>query len=221
MRVRGIWRDYARQQGSIVLDLHAYQVASGDRGLNEWAIWWRSGRDVGVSGLPTLKQWMLAHGAQAQDLELSEPAHIRAQTLAIFDRSFAITIWLQGIAIAIGLFGTSASLAAEVLARRKEFGLLQHLGLTSKQITGLVSLEALGFACVGSAWGLCMGLAISVILIKVVNPQSFHWSMDWQAPWGALGLLCLGVVSASSVVAGLSTAWSMGADLVRSVKEDW
>jgi putative ABC transport system permease protein len=54
----------------------------------------------------------------------------RAVSLRIFDRSFAVTYWLQAVAIAIGLFGVAASFSAQVLARRKEFGLLAHLGLT-------------------------------------------------------------------------------------------
>ena len=64
-------------------------------------------------------------------MEFGTPAQIRATSLRIFDRSFAVTYWLQAVAIAIGLFGVAASFSAQVLARRKEFGLLAHLGLTT------------------------------------------------------------------------------------------
>ena len=57
-------------------------------------------------------------------LEFAAPREIRATSLRIFDRSFAVTYWLQAVAIAIGLFGIAASFSAQVLARRKEFGLL-------------------------------------------------------------------------------------------------
>ncbi len=69
-------------------------------------------------------------------LEFASAREIRATSLRIFDRSFAVTYWLQAVAIGIGLFGVAASFSAQVLARRKEFGLLAHLGLTRRQILG-------------------------------------------------------------------------------------
>jgi putative ABC transport system permease protein len=78
-------------------------------------------------------------------LELASVSELRATSLKIFDRSFAVTYWLQAVAIAIGLFGVAASFSAQVLARRKEFGLLAHLGLTRRQILAVVAGE-------GAAW---------------------------------------------------------------------
>jgi putative ABC transport system permease protein len=63
-------------------------------------------------------------------LDFAASAELRVLSLRIFDRSFAVTYYLQAVAIAIGLVGIAASLSAQVLARRKEFGLLSHLGLT-------------------------------------------------------------------------------------------
>jgi putative ABC transport system permease protein len=83
--------------------------------------------------------------ARRTGLEFASAAEIRATSLRIFDRSFAVTYWLQAVAIAIGLFGVAASFSAQVLARRKEFGLLAHLGLTRRQILAVVAGE-------GAAW---------------------------------------------------------------------
>jgi hypothetical protein len=51
---------------------------------------------------------------------MASASEIRATSLRIFDRSFAVTYWLQAVAIAIGLFGVAANFSAQVLARRKE-----------------------------------------------------------------------------------------------------
>jgi hypothetical protein len=67
-------------------------------------------------------------------LDFASSAELRKLSLRIFDRSFAVTYYLQAVAIAIGLIGIAASLSAQVLARRKEFGLLAHLGLTRGQV---------------------------------------------------------------------------------------
>ena len=87
-------------------------------------------------------------------LEFAAPREIRATSLRIFDRSFAVTYWLQAVAIAIGLFGIAASFSAQVLARRKEFGLLAHLGLTRRQILAVVAAEGAVWTGVGALLGL-------------------------------------------------------------------
>ena len=108
-------------------------------------------------------------------LEFASTPELRALSLSIFDRSFAVTRYLQAVAIAIGLVGIAASLSAQVLARRKEFGLLSHLGLTRAQIVGVVAGEGAAWLAAGTLIGLALGLAVSVVLVHVVNPQSFPY----------------------------------------------
>jgi putative ABC transport system permease protein len=125
------------------------------------------------------------------------------------------------VAIGIGLFGVAASFSAQVLARRKEFGLLVHLGLTRRQILGVVAAEGAVWSALGALAGLALGLAVAVVLVHVVNPQSFHWTMDLAVPWARL-LALAGAV----LVAGTATAWlagraAAGRDAVLAVKEDW
>jgi hypothetical protein len=142
------------------------------------------------------------HGMNGELLEFASPGEIRSMSLRIFDRSFAVTYWLQAVAIGIGLFGVAASFSAQVLARRKEFGLLVHLGLTRAQVLRLLALEGAAWTLLGALAGTALGLAVAAVLVFVVNPQSFHWSMDLSVPW--LRLLALGL---AVVAAGTATAW--------------
>jgi putative ABC transport system permease protein len=157
----------------------------------------------------------------ADVIEFSSAQQLRAISLRIFDRSFAVTYWLQAVAIGIGLFGIAASFSAQVLARRKEFGLLAHLGLTRAQILAVVAGEGAAWTAIGSIAGLGLGLAVSVILVHVVNPQSFHWTMDLLVPWARLLTLCAAVVAAGTVTAWLAGRAAAGRDAVLAVKEDW
>ena len=104
-----------------------------------------------------------------------------------------MTYWLQAVAVGIGLFGVAASFSAQVLARRKEFGLLAHLGLTRTQILRVVAAEGAAWTSLGALAGVALGLAVAVVLVHVVNPQSFHWTMEMALPWGRLALLCAAV----------------------------
>ncbi|MDZ4127404.1 MAG: ABC transporter permease, partial [Hydrogenophaga sp.] len=164
----------------------------------------------------------LAEERGARDLiEFASSGQIRAVSLRIFDRSFAVTVWLQAVAIGIGLFGVAASFSAQVLARKREFGLLAHLGLTRQQILGVVALEGLAWTLLGAIAGLALGLAVSLVLVHVVNPQSFHWTMDLVLPWARLLALCAAVVVAGTLTAWLAGQAAASRDAVRAVKEDW
>lgn len=217
--VAGVWRDYARQFGAIAIDQRDFERLSGDRRANDLALWLAPGADAGA-----VQQAVRAAAQQqlgAMLLEFASAGEIREVSLRIFDRSFAVTYWLQAVAIAIGLFGVAANFSAQVLARRKEFGLLVHLGLTRRQILLLVAAEGLAWTVVGALAGLVLGLGVSVILVHVVNPQSFHWTMDLMLPWGRLAALCLATVLAGTVTAWLAARAAAGADAVLAVKEDW
>jgi putative ABC transport system permease protein len=44
--VAGVWRDYARQSGAIVIDRHDYERLTGDRRVNDLALWLADGADA-------------------------------------------------------------------------------------------------------------------------------------------------------------------------------
>ena len=108
-----------------------------------------------------------------------------------------------------------------MLARRKEFGLLAHLGFTRAQVLAIVAGEGAAWTAIGAVAGLALGMAVSVVLVRVVNPQSFHWTMDLLVPWLRLMALCAAVVAAGTLTAWLAGRAAAGRDAVLAVKEDW
>lgn len=214
--VAGVWRDYARQNGAVVVNRTIYEALSGDRLANEAALWVAPGVVPGE-----VQRVLRARLPDAARLEFSTPGELRRRSLALFDRTFAITYALEAVAVFIGLFGISVSFSAQALARRSEFGMLRHLGLQRGQIAGMLGGEGALIAGIGALFGLAAGWIIGLILIHVVNRQSFHWSMELHMPWLALAALTLVMV----VSAGLTAAWSaraaMSGDVVQAVREDW
>ena len=213
--VVAVWRDYARQHGAIVIERGTYAALTGDRRANDAALWLKPGATAAAvaTSLRALPGGHL--------LEIAGPGEIRSASLAIFDRSFAVTYALEAVAVLVGLFGLSSSVGAIVLARRREFGMLRHLGMTRGQIGAMLAAEGGLLALLGVAVGLALGFAISLILIHVVNRQSFNWSMDVHVPFGILFGL-----SSTLIVLAAMTAWISGREAtrlaaVRAVKEDW
>jgi putative ABC transport system permease protein len=219
--VAGVWRDYARQGGAIAIEREVFIQLTGDERANDLALWLDDPAQAAQVQQALRALAEQANAGTGELMEFGTPGQIRATSLRAFDRSFAVTYWLQAVAIGIGLFGIAASFSAQVLARRKEFGLLAHLGLTRRQILTLVAVEGAAWTLLGALAGLALGLAVSVVLVQVVNPQSFHWTMDLMLPWLRLLALCLAVVLAGTVTAWLAARSAAGQDAVLAVKEDW
>lgn len=219
VRVRGIWRDFARQFGAIVIDAADYRRLTGDERLNDLALWLEPGArldDVRAALRAAAEQ---AFGGQPL-FDIASATQLRRQSLAIFDRSFAVTRWLQGVAIVIGLAGIGASFSAQVAARRREFGMLMHLGMTRAQIVGLVAGEGAAWTAAGALAGVALGLAVSTVLVHVVNPQSFHWTMDLVVPWATVAVLAAAVLLAGTLTAAAAARAAAAHDMVAALKED-
>jgi len=215
-RVRGVWRDYARQFGAIAIDLADYRRLTGDEQLNDLALWLAPGT-APATVVAALRQ----RAGPAVALDSATTGELRKLSLQIFDRSFAVTVYLQAVAIAVGLVGVAASLSAQVLARRKEFGLLAHLGFSRRQVMRLVALETAAWLAAGVLIGLLLGLAMALVLVKVVNPQSFHWTMPLQLPLPRLAALAGAVLAAGTATALWAARRAAGRQAVLAVKEDW
>lgn len=213
LQVQGIWRDYSRQATAVWMDLDDYRRLTGDRSATEMALWLKPGQSLDQARAEVRR-------LGGENIELAAAGELRELSLTIFDRSFAITVWLQAVALAVGLFGVVASQSAQALARRREFGLLRHLGLSRRELMRLLLLEAGLTGGAGALAGLGLGLALSAVLVFVVNPQSFHWSMDLHLPLPRLaalvGLAFLAAVGASA----FAGRQALGADAVRAVRED-
>jgi putative ABC transport system permease protein len=149
------------------------------------------------------------------------PGELRGMILQVFDRTFLATYLMLAVAVTIGLFGIGTTFAALASSRRKEFGILRHLGLPRCRIGALLALEAALTAAVGVGVGLVAGGAIALILIEVINPQSFHWSMDMQLPFGLLLVFGSAMILLAALAARLAGRQAMRQDAVLAVREDW
>ena len=191
--VGGVWRDYARQFGAVVVSSLDYRALGGSFEPTELALWPRPGGDAAA------RDW-LAREAKKSGVETAEAGEIRQLSLRIFDKSFAVTYALEAAAMLIGLFGLAVTLAASVRLRARELATLSALGFDRAMLTRAVMFEGALIAAVGLAVGLVCGIAVGAILTHVVNPQAFHWRMELRIPWmqvlpGAVLTLAAGVLA--------------------------
>ncbi|MET3527338.1 FtsX-like permease family protein [Phenylobacterium koreense] len=216
--VVGVWRDYARQHGAVTLDSRDYSRLTGDQARGEASVLLDQGVSVDAAEATireALRPELRAH------LTIAQPRALREMALRIFDRSFAVTYGLEAIAIIVGLAGVAATVSAQTLARTKEFGMLRHLGVTRGQILSMLAVEGLLLGVIGGIAGLTLGLVMGQVLIHVVNPQSFHWTMETRLPVALLSGVILALIASAAGTALLAGRRAVSADAVRAVREDW
>jgi putative ABC transport system permease protein len=214
-QVAGVWRDYSRPTGTIQMRLSDYRAITGEQAASGVALTLKPGAKP-EDTLVALKKLPFAAA-----LDASEPSEIRAMSMKIFDRSFAITYLLEAIAIVIGLFGVAATFSAQTLARAKEFGMLRHVGVTRRQVLSILAIEGGALTALGIATGFVLGWVISLILVFVVNPQSFHWTMQLHMPWPLLASVAGLLLAAAALTALLAGGQALSGGPIRAVREDW
>jgi putative ABC transport system permease protein len=216
--VAGEWRDYGRQQGAIAMDLADYASITGDTLRTDAAI------DL-VPGMNATTVMQLIRTALPASLRqtttIADSRAIRSLSLRIFDRSFAVTYLLEGIAILVGLAGIAATFSTQTLSRAKEFGMLRHIGLLRREVVGMLAVEGALLGVVGVVAGIALGLAISQVLIRVINPQSFHWTMDVRLPITLLISVAFALIAASAGTALIAGRKALSQDSLMAVREDW
>jgi len=216
--VTSIWRDYARQQGAIAIDAADYTRLTGDATRDDAAITLKPGADPAATRRALVAA---VPAALRKTIQIAEPATLRRFALSLFDRSFAITYALEAIAILVGLAGVAATTSAQAIARTREFGVLRHIGVSRRRIVAMLGVEGALLGAVGGIAGVALGIAIGQVLIHVVNPQSFNWTMATRMPVATLIGVVIALIVAASLTAIAAGARAASTDAVRAVRADW
>jgi len=215
VRVAGVIRDFARTWGAMIMPMEDYRRITGDDRVNELGVFVAPGTD-----LATIEAAARRALGGSSAIQMEDAVSLKRLSLEIFDRSFAVTYALEAIAVAIGLAGVTSSFAALAWSRRREFGALRFLGLTRHDVLKLLAMEGAAAGAVGAAIGLACGAAVSFVLVKVVNRQSFHWNLDVHWPAATLAMLVGAIVLLCAAGARISGAYAVRGEAVLAVKDD-
>ena len=199
LRIVDVFFDYANERGYVVMSRQNMLSYLHDPGTSNLAVYLKPGAD-----LDTVRA-EIERASVHRNVLIFSNRELRHEAIRIFDQTFAITYALEAISVLVAVMGIAGALMSIVFDRRREFGLLQYLGATHGQIRRLILAEAGLIGILSNIAGLMLGVALSLILIFVINKQSFGWTIRFHWPIGVL-LSALTFVYAATVLAGLYPA---------------
>jgi putative ABC transport system permease protein len=202
--VVGVYYDYASSQGTVILSSQVYQRFWKDDAITAVAL----KLVPGVKTDQTAQQLQDALGP-VQHLLVQPNQVLRGDALVVFDRTFAITGALQLLATVVAFIGVLSALLSLLLERQRELGILRAMGLTARELWGLVMLETGLMGAVAGVLAMPTGLALSLILIYIINRRSFGWTLQMSVGWEPFAqALVVAVIAA--LLAGIYPARRMG-----------
>jgi putative ABC transport system permease protein len=198
-QVLGIYYDYSTERGFIVLDRHTLLKYLPDTAVSNIAVFLSPGAD------PNAVRRGIDEAISGSAVMVFTNGRLRREGIAVFDRTFRITYALEAVAVVVAVLGIAGALLAVIIDRRREFAILRFLGAAQPQVRNIILCEAGLLGLMANGIGLILGTLLSLILIFVINKQSFGWTIQFHWPI-ALLLAALTGVYVATVLAGLYPA---------------
>ena len=178
LEVGAVFQDYSSSQGMIVMHRSLYEQHWQDRSISSIGLLLKEGADA--NQLKQQIQQLATPGQQAVRIRYNK--EIREQSLAIFDRTFAITDVLRLLVILVAFVGVFSALMVLLLEKQREYAVLRATGLTPVQLAQLLLIQTAITGLLAGVLALPLGWLMSELLIHVINQRSFGWSMNSVLP---------------------------------------
>ena len=197
--IEAVYYDYSSDQGVVLMDRTTYVRHFRDSSVTDLAVYTEPGIQSEALLTHILDRW------PESALNVVPNSQLKTRVLEIFDRTFLITYGLELVAVLVAVLGIANTLTALALERRSELAVFRFLGARRSQIRKLILVESGVVGFLGCTFGVFLGALLSIVLIYVINRQSFGWTIQFSPPWAFLagGLL---LVFLSTLVAGLYPA---------------
>lgn len=202
--IAAVYYDYGNTQGLALMDRSVYMQIWGDDRVTAVSLNLAGSADPDV-----LTAELQDELIPLQQLLIQPNRSLRDSALVVFDRTFAITSALQGLATIVAFIGVLSALLSLQLEKARELGVLRAVGMTARQLRRLVLLETGLMGSVAGLLSMPTGFALSLILIYIINRRAFGWTLQLQV--SALPFLeALAVALIAALLAGVYPAYKLG-----------
>jgi len=197
--VAAVFYDYSTEGGLIVMDRTRWVETFDDTAVNNVAVYLEDGVDA------ESVRAAIAARLRETDTRIATNGELRAQVFRVFDQTFEVTYALEAIALAVAVLGVATTLAALTIERRAELSMLRFVGASRQQVRAVIVMESGVVGVLGTVIGLALGGVLSMLLVYVINFQSFGWTIQFALP-GAFLVQSAVTVIATTLAAGFYPA---------------
>jgi putative ABC transport system permease protein len=199
--VEAVFYDYTSEHGVIMMDRGTYGALSGDTSVNTVGVYLAAGEPARAAAVAEVRRRAAQQGYPVQ---LREELHRGIRR--VFDATFAVTRSLRLLAVITAFFGIAGALLTLFTERRREFGVFRALGFSPGQVVGVTLLEGLGLGIASFALSAVSGTVVAVLLIRVINLRSFHWTVFFHPAWETYAAAAA-LAAGASLAAAAYPAW--------------
>ncbi|HPF69978.1 MAG TPA: ABC transporter permease [Candidatus Krumholzibacteria bacterium] len=193
--VVGVAYDYTSEGGTAFVLMDRLVAAFGPTAPNNAALFLEPGIDAEAVVADLQQRYA------GRPLVFRSNATLRAEVMAIFDQTFAVTRTLQAMAMLIAVAGVSLTLLIQARERAGELAMLRALGATRRQVFTLFVGEGAAMGALGLMMGMGGGIGLAALLILVINRAWFGWTIQPHWPGAALAGQAALVMLASAAAA--------------------
>jgi putative ABC transport system permease protein len=212
--VEAVFYDYSSEGGMVVMDRATWIERFGDTSVSSIAVYLNPGANIDEA------RRAIALAVPDAGVRIATNRELKDQVLRVFDQTFEVTFALEVIALAVAMLGIANTLAALIFERRPELAMLRFVGASRSQVRRVAIVEAGLVGVLGSLIGLALGFVLSMLLVYVINFQSFGWTIQLDVPVGFL-VQSIAVVLASTLAAGLyPAALALRIDPIRAIRAE-
>lgn len=170
--ISGVFYDYGSDTGIISIDRTAYIRYWDDPSVDGIGFYARQGMTSAA-----LAEQIREKGGKSR-LSIVSNRELRSASMAVFDRTFAITGVLRLLTMVVAFVGILSALMAIQVERARELAVLRAIGLTPRQVWGLICGETALIGTIAGILSVPLGILQAFILVHVVNRRSFGWTME-------------------------------------------
>ena len=219
LRVAGVYYDYASNQGTVMMNADSYQQLFSESDPHpapqHLSIYLRPGADP-----QTVRRRLQSKMGEQEQVYFVTNREVRSEAMRIFESTFTVTYALQLIAILVAGLGVGSTLITLIYQRQREIGLLSLIGATYRQTRRVILCEAVLLGGVSQLMGVAVGVLLALVLIYVINVQSFGWTIQFHLPWQFLVMSTLFVVMASALFGLYPAIRAANSNPLKTVREE-
>jgi putative ABC transport system permease protein len=214
-RVAAVYYDYSTDRGVVLMDRRTFTRFYGPARPTSLAVYLRKGSTAKV-----VRDRLLASFGPEHRVFIHTNVSLRTEVLRIFDATFAITYGLEAIAILVAILGMAGTLITQVIERRRELVMLRLIGAEARQVRRMVMIESGLLGIASQTVGVPLGCALSLVLIDVINVQSFGWTIQLHVPAMFLAQVMAVLLLATTLAGAYPARTAAGVSLVHGGTEE-